>query len=274
MPKPNPASDRVKQNLQALDVELLGKPINVIREKLEVIMMDMCHGLSHELQVWLKTDQVNVTLQQINLHMLAPAELAKNKTSTLRHKAGGRIYVYTDSALLLKLSDRFYGAALDRSNVPLTSSDFRFQERLGRHIATWIAPENMWQSTHFEPSHGVGIKAVLTVVLHETEYAFHIELDAVLVHTLIEELDLQPRKNLGALFQKSLSATPVKLNVLLSKKTLALSDVLALRPNDILPIELLARAPVSIGSQHLFSGRVADQDGQLVLIFNDDKDLQ
>ncbi|SDG90244.1 Type III flagellar switch regulator (C-ring) FliN C-term [Vibrio xiamenensis] len=274
MPKPNPTSDQPKHELQALNVELLGKPINVIREKLEAIMMDMCHGLTHELQTWLKTDQVNVTLQQINLHMLSPNELAKNKTSTLRHKAGGRVYVYTDSALLLKLSDRFYGAALDRSDVPLTSSDFRFQERIGKHISAWIAPETMWQITHFEPSHGVGIKAVLGVMLHDMDYQFHIELDSVLVHTLIEELELQPRKDLGKIFHKSLSATPVKLNVLLSKKTLALSDVLALRPNDILPIELLARAPVSIGSQHLFSGRVADQDGQLVLIFNDDKDSQ
>ncbi|MFD2015080.1 hypothetical protein ACFSJQ_03225 [Vibrio olivae] len=50
--------------------------------------------------------------------------------------------------------------------------------------------------------------------------------------------------------------------------------MLTLQPNDILPIELLAKAPVSIGTQHLFSGRVADQDGQLVLIFNDDKDSQ
>ncbi len=274
MPITHPTSDQSEQELQALNVELLGKPINVIREKLEAIMMDMCHGLTHQLQNWLKTDQVNVTLQQINLHMLAPSELAQNKTSTLRHDAGGHIYVYTAPELLLKLSDRFYGASVDRADVPLTSSDFRFQERLGKYISGWVAPEKTWKTTHFEPSHGVGIKTVLTLTLDEKHYEFYVELDSLFVHTLVEELELQPRKDLGALFNKSLTATPVKVNVLLSKKTLALSDVLTLQPNDILPIELLAKAPVSIGTQHLFSGRVADQDGQLVLIFNDDKDSQ
>ena len=55
---------------------------------------------------------------------------------------------------------------------------------------------------------------------------------------------------------------------------MALSDVVGLQPDDILPIELLNTVPVSISNQTLFSGRVAEQDGQLVLIFNPDKESQ
>ncbi|MCA2486394.1 MULTISPECIES: FliM/FliN family flagellar motor switch protein, partial [Vibrio] len=59
-----------------------------------------------------------------------------------------------------------------------------------------------------------------------------------------------------------------------SKKTMALSDVVSLKPDDIMPIELLNTVPVSIGNQPLFTGRIAEQDGQLVLIFNPDKETQ
>ncbi|MCA2464993.1 MULTISPECIES: FliM/FliN family flagellar motor switch protein, partial [Vibrio] len=63
-------------------------------------------------------------------------------------------------------------------------------------------------------------------------------------------------------------------NVVLSKKTMALSDVVSLKPDDIMPIELLNTVPVSIGNHPLFPGGIADQDGQLVLIFNPDKETQ
>ncbi len=55
---------------------------------------------------------------------------------------------------------------------------------------------------------------------------------------------------------------------------MALSDVVSLKPDDIMPIELLNTVPVSIGNQPLFTGRIAEQDGQLVLIFNPDKETQ
>jgi flagellar motor switch/type III secretory pathway protein FliN len=96
--------------------------------------------------------------------------------------------------------------------------------------------------------------------------------DNRLVQTLINQLDLQSNENLKPQFYESLKTTPVRLNVLLSKKTMTLSEVLSLSPQDILPIDLLSSPPVSIGNTHLFTGRVAEQDGQLVLILNQDKD--
>ncbi|MGU3841203.1 FliM/FliN family flagellar motor switch protein, partial [Vibrio diabolicus] len=95
-----------------------------------------------------------------------------------------------------------------------------------------------------------------------------------LIQTLIEQLELQPDTDLYQPFCRSLEATPVRLNVVLSKKKMPLSDVVGLQPNDILPIELLNTVPVSIGNQSLFTGRIAEQDGQLVLIFNPDKEPQ
>ena len=93
-----------------------------------------------------------------------------------------------------------------------------------------------------------------------------------MVNTLTKQLKLQNSEPLYEPFCQSLTSTPVKLNVLLSKKELPLSDLISLQPNDVLPIELLSNVPVSIGDEHLFNGRVAEKEGQLVLIINQDKE--
>ncbi|MBE3696425.1 FliM/FliN family flagellar motor switch protein, partial [Vibrio parahaemolyticus] len=82
--------------------------------------------------------------------------------------------------------------------------------------------------------------------------------DTHLIQTLIEQLELQSNGDLYEPFCHSLESTPVRLNVVLSKKTMALSDVVSLRPDDIMPIELLNTVPVSIGNQPLFTGRIAE----------------
>jgi flagellar motor switch protein FliM len=257
-----------------LDVELLGKPINVIREKLTSLISASCGSLTSELQNWLKTNQVEVQPNSVELHTFSPSEMDKSSTSVLRHKNGGTSFVYIESNLLIKLADRFYGASIERDSQTLTNSDLRLQERISKHISHWLAPQDMWSIADFKPSMGIGILAVLNIKINGYQSTLHFKLDSHLVQTLIEQLELPSPENLYQPFCQSLESIPVRLNALLSKKQMVLSDVLNFQPNDILPIELLSTVPVSIGNQPLFSGRIAEQDGQLVLILNYDKESQ
>ncbi|CAH1231554.1 FliMN_C domain-containing protein [Vibrio harveyi] len=261
-------------DINFLDVELLGKPIHIIREKLEILISESCSSLTNELQNWLSSNKVEASLISVELHRFSPTLLDKDQTSTYQHQDEGMVYVHGDSQTLIKLADRFYGATTERSSTSLTASDLRLQERISRIITNWLAPQEMWQLCEYETPRGIGLHAELSIAFEDYQGTIHLKLDSAMIQTLIEQLEMHSDADLYQPFCRSLESTPVRLNVVLSKKTMALSDVVGLQPNDILPIELLNTVPISIGPQTLFTGRVAEQDGQLVLIFNPDKESQ
>lgn len=261
-------------DINLLDVELLGKPIHIIREKLEILISESCSSLTNELQNWLSSNKVEASLVSVELHRFSPTLLDKDQTSTYQHQNEGMVYVHGDSQTLIKLADRFYGATTERSSTSLTASDLRLQERISRIITNWLAPQEMWQLCEYETPRGIGLHAELSIAFEDYQGTIHLKLDSAMIQTLIEQLEMHSDADLYQPFCRSLESTPVRLNVVLSKKTMALSDVVGLQPNDILPIELLNTVPISIGPQTLFTGRVAEQDGQLVLIFNPDKESQ
>lgn len=211
-----------------------------------------------------------MTLNGVVLHTFQNGNIEKHNVTTMRHTGGGTAYVTMEPTLLVALADRFYGASIERSEPNLTSSDIRLQERIAKLVAGWIAPDEMWSLSAYEFANGMGLHAEFTVQFGKKSGTFTLVLEGKLIQSLIAQLGLERPTHLSDAFNDKLTATPVKLNVLLSRKTLPLSDVLALAPNDILPIELLSSVPVSIGSEQLFTGRVAEQDGQLVLILNND----
>ncbi|WP_447472467.1 FliM/FliN family flagellar motor switch protein [Vibrio harveyi] len=261
-------------DINLLDVELLGKPIHIIREKLEILISESCSSLTNELQNWLSSNKVEASLVSVELHRFSPTLLDKDQTSTYQHQDEGMVYVHGDSQTLIKLADRFYGATTERSSTSLTASDLRLQERISRIITNWLAPQEMWQLCEYETPRGIGLHAELSIAFEDYQGTIHLKLDSAMIQTLIEQLEMHSDADLYQPFCRSLESTPVRLNVVLSKKNMALSDVVGLQPNDILPIELLNTVPISIGPQTLFTGRVAEQDGQLVLIFNPDKESQ
>ncbi|WP_223295760.1 FliM/FliN family flagellar motor switch protein [Vibrio sp. L85] len=248
--------------------------MHIIREKLEILISESCSSLTNELQNWLSSNKVEASLISVELHRFSPTLLDKDQTSTYQHQDEGMVYVHGDSQTLIKLADRFYGATTERSSTSLTASDLRLQERISRIITNWLAPQEMWQLCEYETPRGIGLHAELSIAFEDYQGTIHLKLDSAMIQTLIEQLEMHSDADLYQPFCRSLESTPVRLNVVLSKKTMALSDVVGLQPNDILPIELLNTVPISIGPQTLFTGRVAEQDGQLVLIFNPDKESQ
>jgi len=58
---------------------------------------------------------------------------------------------------------------------------------------------------------------------------------------------------------------PVRLDCVVASLQMPLSQVLALRPGDILPMRLLERCDVQINQQKLFRGAIFEDDGSLFL---------
>ncbi len=257
---------------QPLNIEWLGKPIHTIREKLKSLLSDSCDTLTYELQNWLRTEKVETSISEVSLHTLVPNKMFKPHTCTFRHSAGGLLYMHIDQAMLLRLADNFFGARIERKTTVLSNSDLRLQEKIGKLIINWLAPNEVWHLSDFEPSQGLGLYATIKVEVANASGVIHLRLNEELITVLTEQLGLKSNQDLYKPFCHSLESTPVKLNALLSKKTLPLSDLVTLKPDDILPIELLSDVPVSIGQERLFTGQVADRDGQLVLIINQDKE--
>ncbi|CAE6947310.1 FliM/FliN family flagellar motor switch protein [Vibrio alginolyticus] len=260
------------QEFQPLNIEWLGKPVHIIREKLENLLSDSCNTLTYELQNWLKTEKVETSISEVSLHTLVPNKMFKPHTCTFQHNAGGLLYVHIDQAMLLRIADTFFGARIERKTNVLSNSDCRLQERIGKFIINWLAPDEMWSVSEFEPSQGLGLYATIKVTIANTSGLIHLRLNEELIGVLTQQLGLKSNQDLYDPFCHSLESTPVRLTAQLSKKTLPLSELVALKPDDILPIELLSDVPVSIGQEHLFTGHVAEKDGQLVLIINQDKE--
>ncbi|OLQ79147.1 hypothetical protein BIT28_02070 [Photobacterium proteolyticum] len=257
-----------------LNVELLGKPIHSIRDELNTILDQASSSLCLKLQRWISSVDISLEYKGIELHKCNNQPHA-HMASTFSHQHQGLLRASIAQNILLNLSDHFYAAAIHRqvdAACTVTSSDSRLQQRMGQLVASYIAPENMWQSTEASFSDEIGLQATFIIKHGNTSGELLIELDAILIQTLIDELVVDSQEPIQAKFADALSRTPVKMNAVLCRKKMPLDQVLNLQPNDIINIDLLSNVPVSIGQEHLFNGRVAEQNNQLVLILKDLKD--
>lgn len=257
-----------------LNVDLLGKPIHAIREELKLLLSQASSSVTYQLQRWIKDADISFKLNGIELHRCNTQPHA-HPTSIFSHQNHGLLRASLSKSLLLALSDRFYGADIQRSANPdcsVTSSDIRLQQRMGQLIANHIAPEGMWQKTEAAFSNEVGLQASFAIDYGEMRGELLVDLDATLIQILIDELALEPKEPIQDKFTQALAKTPVTLSAVLCRKEMPLDQVVNLQPDDIINIDLLSNVPISIGQEHLFNGRVAEQNGQLVLILKDLKD--
>ncbi|GEM75184.1 flagellar motor switch protein FliM [Vibrio sagamiensis NBRC 104589] len=257
---------------KTLDVELLGKPIHIIRDKLEQLISESCSTLTNELQRWVQKNNLDVELNSVSIKRLNYDEMNKEHISTFVHQSGGLVNIYFESSTLLRLADCFYDNNNERSSSHITSSDVRLQERIGLLILNWLAPQEMWQSGLYESAQELGIEITLSIRINHNKGLFKVALDSALIETLLEQLNLCAKSDLYNPFCRVLENTPLRLSVALTKKQMPLSDVIDLKPDDIIPIDLFSTVSAHIGHQSLFTGHVADQNGQLVLILNSDKE--
>ena len=268
-----PLNNKPDTDFTKLNVELLGKPIHSIKDELQGILIKAALEVTHQLRKWLKEPGVKLLFSGIELQVTDKKEY-NHKSSVLRHLESGLISTSMPTELLMRLSDHFYSADVMRDPHKqdahtITSSDLRLQQRIAKLISTHIAPESMWHPIDAITGKDIALRAELTVSLKDITGSIYIDLDSALIQTLINELNLCPSDAIQEKFEQALVNTPVKLNTVLCRKTLPLDQVLKLQPGDIINIELLSNMPVSIGQERLFTGHVAEQSGQLVLILKD-----
>lgn len=256
-----------------LNVELLGKPIHIIKDELANILSNSLLGLTDQIQKWVKTHELTMSVTSIDFQ--SPKQ-GQHAAFTVAHNDGGMMNFRCSAPLLIVLADRFYHSSVNRLNSAksqtITTSDLRLQERIGRLFSAQIAPENMWQACDNSLSDDIGLVIQLSVTCEETIGDIIICIDSALIQTLTSVIGLQPTSELNALFSQQLESTKVKLNTVLCERQMPLDQVLQLKPGDIFDIDLLQSSPISIGQEHLFNGHVAEQNGQLVLIINTSKD--
>ncbi|GAB6261807.1 FliM/FliN family flagellar motor switch protein [Photobacterium sp. CCB-ST2H9] len=261
------------QHFPKLNVEHLGRPIHVIREELQKTFSQADSSITQDLQRWVKDKNLSFRLSDIQLASRQPADLDEH-ASVIRHQTGGMVQAQLDISMLLALSDKFYNADIDRSHISdasnkLTASDLRLQQRLLERLCALIAESGQWTMTDDAMRHGIGLLATFTVSYRKKSADFTLYLDETMLQSLMDDMAIHTNDQLDEGFRKVLESTPVTLHATLCQKKMPLDDVLKLRPDDVLNIDLLTNVPVRIGQEHLFNGCVADKDGQLVLILND-----
>ena len=266
--------DAFIKDYESINVESLGKPIHIIRDNLESLISQSCSDLSYDFEKWLKKQRVDTKLKYVSVHHFNSDDIQQGVSCIFKHQSGGCLHIKSEQTLLMMLADHFYNAKTQRSKEKISNSDIRLQETIGEKVANWLAPSTMWTPTPSATLVGTGIWVQLMITTKEAHGVIDIFLDQQLIDTLSAELELTPNESMYEDFCLSLTQTPIKLNIVLSKKTMPLSDLLSLRPNDILPIDLSSTAPAHVGEEYLFRGRVAERDSQLVLIISNDKEPQ
>lgn len=262
-------------NVTNIEIELLGKPIHSLKNELNDIFCNAISTITYHLRDWLKKPDITLDMCDIELNMDNSSDIF-SPASILKHSDGGNIHGRMPAELLMLLSDGFYSADIVRTLSTnkgvediITSSDLRLQNRLVKLFASFIAPENMWQSTEDATYGEMSLRVEFVLSVQDASGTFRLELDDTLVGNLIDKLNLLPSLPSQEQFTQVLTKTPVKLNTILCRKVLPLDQVLTLKADDIIHIELLSNMPVSIGQECLFNGHIAEQNGQLVLILKD-----
>ena len=105
----------------------------------------------------------------------------------------------------------------DRKKI--SNSDIRLQETIGEKVANWLAPSTMWTPLHLRhcrhrylgstDDHNQGSSWRYRYLSRPTTDRY-----------LSAELELTPNESMYEDFCLSLTQTPIKLNIVLSKKTM------------------------------------------------------
>ncbi|WP_169308378.1 FliM/FliN family flagellar motor switch protein [Ferrimonas aestuarii] len=154
----------------------------------------------------------------------------------------------------LRLANRIITSALE--TLPKTNLNFDLTEIENLpNLSSVVSPLQWrfeWPRTHpFEP-----ISLFLS--------------DALLGSLAEQPSQYQPDPNLKHKMQQRLTQIPVKAKVELARQSVPVNVLDALRPGEILPVNMHARCPVTIGGRTQFYASVHGHDGKLVAKLNHD----
>ena len=189
----------------------------------------------------------------------------------------GKVGFSIDRPLLAELLESYYGGSTPpaQDEPPISASENRMRMRLGIDISKICARMLLGGvplghieasvSTYDDIHWGYCIEFVFFSLATGLESSLHLYLDAQLVDELTRrQSDIEPSlasEHPG----HRIAQLPVRLDCVLARAQLPLSNILALQVDVILMVRLLDRCEVLIKQQKLFNGAISENDGSLFL---------
>lgn len=221
---------------------------------------------------FLRNYRINLELIKLDVH-----EQREQEADCIYRCAYGKVGFAIDRALLAEALECYYGGTClpSQDTPPISTSEQRMRNRLGVDIAQIFARSLLSGGTFGELTpHDNDYEIVQWEYVAEFHYTSHItgiqsSIYIYLDHQLVDELTTrlaspQPARLNGnpAHYIKHL---PVRLDCVIAALQLPLSQVLRLRPGDVVSVRLLERCEVRVNQQKLFRGTIFEEDGALFL---------
>ncbi|WMI97626.1 FliM/FliN family flagellar motor switch protein [Pseudomonas chlororaphis subsp. aurantiaca] len=212
-----------------------------------------------------------------DLHEVHVQEQLKTSPECRYRTEIGKLGFSIDRPLLTELLESYYGGVsrADQDEPPVSSSETRMRARLGIDVSRMCARilrggtplENIDESvgTYEETHWGCRVELIFYSQATGVRSSIFLYLDA----QVIDELTRHLAEDIPALLTEPpahrVSQLPVRLDCVLARTQMPLTDVLGLKLDDILMVRLLDRCEVHIKQQKLFHGAISEDDGSLFL---------
>lgn len=216
--------------------------------------------------------RINLELQTLDIHEELDAQAACIFRGPL-----GKIGFSIDRSLLTEALECYYGGTcLPNADMPpISTSEQRMRNRLGQDVVQIFGRamlggeslgelhphDNTYEEVHWEYIAEFRYLSHVT----DTQAALFVYLDHQLVDELTQRLTGPQLLRQGGNPVNNIKHLPVRLDCVLAALQLPLSQVLGLRPGNVIPVRLRERCDVQISGHRLFNGTLFEEDGALFL---------
>jgi flagellar motor switch protein FliM len=256
------------ESLTRLKTQKLGRHYHKIPQYIKEVSAKYPRIIS---DYFLRNYRINLELHTVEVH-----EVRSEAAECIYKSAFGKLGFAIERPLLTEALECYYGGTgLPSQDTPISTSEQRMRLRLGQDIAQIFSRALLGGASIGKlEKHDNDFDQAVWEYVAEFQYTSHISgnrsaiflyLDTVLVDELTTRLS-NPTGPLQAINpSQHIFHLPVRLQCVVAALQMPLSQVLALRPEDILPIRLQERSDVRINQQKLFRGTVFEEDGALFL---------
>lgn len=191
--------------------------------------------------------------------------------------AMGKVGFSIERSFLNEALECYYGGQLmpTHEEQPVSSSEQRLCARIGLDVAEIFTRTLLsGNTTQALSEHDDSYDQANWEYVAEYQYLSHLTgqrgslylaLDTQLVDELTSHLASPVTSRSGASARQLAEQLPVRLDCVIASLKMPLSEVLALRPNDVVMMRLQEPCEVHINQQKLFRGSVFEEDGALFL---------
>ncbi|WP_150301530.1 FliM/FliN family flagellar motor switch protein [Pseudomonas profundi] len=224
---------------------------------------------------------VDYFLRNLRVHLeqksITVTETVFAEPDCVFRSALGRVGFSIDRPLLSDILESYYGGiSVPKSdNAPISTSEERMRERLGRDIAgifgramlagNSLGPLDTYDNAYDQPEWDYQIEFVFENHVTSACASLRLYLDHELSDLLTSRMAAPGSQHRAVDPMKNIKRLPVRMECVIASVQMQLADVLALQPDDIVMIRMPERCDVKIAQQKLFRGAIFEDDGSLCL---------